>query len=176
MIRVSASVRGPLLAPVRPVVHSEFHSANDTAATNVTTASSGFVRRASGAYERGWRRRPTRYGSRTIVVDTAYNPEVHASVHETGRRAGTRAGGVRAIQNWIEIRGLVPRRGTTLGFAIAISRKLAREGWPNLGSFKGGYYPGQPPRPLERALNSEAASTRTQYQHAVARISRRLGN
>lgn len=177
MIRVSASARGPLLAPVRPVVHSEFHSANDTAASNVTTASSGFVRRASGAYERGWRRRPTRYGTRTIVADEAYNPLVHASVHETARRAGTRAGGVRAIQNWIEIRGLVPRRGsTTLGFAIAISRKHAKEGWPNLGSFKGGYYPGQPPRPLERALNSEAASTRTQYEHAVARISRRLGN
>lgn len=176
MIRVSASVRGPLLAPVRPVVHAEFHSANDTAAANVTDRASGYVRRAFGDYERGWRRDPTRYGTRTIVADTARNITVHAAVHETGRRANTRAGGVRQIQNWIELRGLVPRRGTTLGFAIAISRKLAREGWPNLGSFKGGYYPGQPPRPLERALNTEAQSTTQQYRNAVARIARRLGN
>lgn len=180
MIRVRASVRGPLLAPVRPVVHSEFAAANDTAATSTTDRASGYVRRAFGGYERGWRRRPTQYGSRVIVADAAYNVEIHAAVHETGRRAGTRAGGVTSIRNWILLRGITPKRGNSdgavLGFAIAISRKHAREGWPNLGSFKGGYYPGQPPRPLERALAAEAAPTRTQYQNAAARVARRLGN
>ena len=166
---------------MRPVVHSEFHSANDTAASTVTNRASSYVRRAFGGYERGWRRDPTRYGTRTIVADTARNLTVQAAVHETGRQAGTRAGGVRQIMRWIVLRGidLAPagkKDVNVLGMAIAISKKHAKEGWPNLGSFKGGYYPGQPPRPLERALNSEAASTRTQYEHAVVRISRRLGN
>lgn len=174
-------MRGPLFdrSGVRSTVRAEFGSANDTASKTLTTASSRNVVRAFGTYEKGWRNRPTRYGSRAIVTDVAENPQVHAAVHETTRRAGTRAGGVRQILNWIELRGIVPLRGNTpanrLGMAIGISKKHAREGWPNLGSFKSGYYPGQAPKPIERAMQTEAPAVLHTYEQAARRIARRLG-
>ena len=134
MIVMRATVRGALLRPVRPVVHGEFASANNTSARLVTTRASGYVRRAFGTYERGWRRRPTRYGSRTIVTDEAYNREVHASVHETGRRAGTRAGGVQNLMRWIVLRGADLTKGgkngeSRSGVRMSANRRAEIERW-----------------------------------------------
>lgn len=179
MLRITT--KGPIFdrSGVRSVVRAEFGSANDTARKTLVTASNRYVVRAFGAYEKGWRDRPTRYGSRAIVTDVAENPRVHASVHETGRQPNTRAGGVRQILNWIELRGIVPTRGNTaanrLGMAFGISRKHAKVGWPNLGSHKSGYYPGQAPKPIERAMQAEAPAVANTYEHAVRRIARRLG-
>lgn len=178
---IKITTKGPIFdrSGVRSIVQSEFASANRTASRTLTTAASGYVHRAFGEYEKGWRDRPTKFGTRTIVRDETVNPLVHAAVHETTRRAGTRAGGVSRIKAWIELRGIIPTRGNTdknrLGFAIAISKKHAREGWPNLGSFKGGYYPGQAPAPVDRAMETQAATVLHAYDHAVSRIARRLG-
>lgn len=175
-------VRGPLTSGsgVRRTVLAEFASANRTARQTLVTAASGYVRRASGAYERGWRNRPTRYGALVIVHDVAENPLVHASVHETGRaREKGGPGGRESIKNWIKLRGLVPRGGTSEKdydrFAAGIAWKLYLQGWPNLGSFRGGYYPGRAPAPMDRAMETQAVPIRYAYEHAAARIARRLG-
>ena len=175
---IRVTVRGPLFSGnVRSVVQAEFASANDTAASLLTTEASAWVNRAFGNYERGWRRQPTIFGQRIIVKDQVNNPLVHAAVHETGRRAGTRAGGVRNLMAWITLRGIVPH-GTLLGFAIGISRKHARDGWPNdttrANAFNANLAPGLPPRPVERAMLAEATPVVNAYQQAARRIARRL--
>ena len=177
---IRVTVRGPLFSGnVRSVVQAEFASANDNSSKLLTTAASSYVRRAFGGYEKGWKREPTRFGRRFIVRDRAFNPLVHAVVHETGRgiRKGG-PGGVQQIKAWIKIRGLVPNRGTSdaayEGFAKAIAFRHFREGWPNRGSFKGGYYPGRPPQPMQRAMETEAAPVEHAYENAARRIARRL--
>lgn len=177
---IRVTVRGPLFSGnVRSVVQAEFASANDNSSKLLTTAASSYVRRAFGGYEKGWKREPTRFGRRFIVRDRAFNPLVHAVVHETGRQPNTQAGGVRQIMRWIVLRGadIAPvgkKDVNVLGMAIAISKKHAKEGWPNRGSFKGGYYPGRPPQPMQRAMETEAAPVEHTYENAARRIARRL--
>lgn len=177
---IRVTVRGPLFSGnVRSVVQAEFASANDTAASLLTTEASAWVNRAFGNYERGWRRQPTIFGKRIIVKDQVNNPLVHAAVHETGRapRRG-RPGGVRNLMAWIVLRGIVPNHGSVLGFAIAISRKHFRDGWPNdttrANAFNANLAPGLPPRPVERAMLAEATPVVNAYQQAARRIARRL--
>ncbi len=182
-LRYRIIARGPLTRPsdVRGTVQAEFASANDTASRLLTTAASGYVHRAFGTYQQAWTRRPTQFGRtrRLIVHDEANNPRIHAAVHETGRRPNTRAGGVQQLMRWIVLRGAAlakpgERDVSVLGMAIAISRKHAKEGWPNLGSFKGGYYPGRPPKPVERAMETQSAPVVNAFEQATRRIARRL--
>lgn len=182
-LRYRIIARGPLTRPsdVRSTVQAEFAAANRTASGLLTTAASGYVHRAFGTYARAWKSKPTKFGRtrRLIVRDESVNPMVHAAVHETGRQPDTRAGGVRQLMNWIVLRGADLTRGgktvSVLGMAIGISRKHAKEGWPNLGSFKGGYYPGRPPKPVERAMETQGAPVVHAFDQAVRRIARRLG-
>ena len=179
---IRVKVRGPLFdrSGVKRTVQAEFAAANRTARKTIVSAASGYVHRAFGTYERGWRDRPTRFGVLSIVHDVAENPMVHASVHETGRRREKGGpGGRDAIKQWIILRGLVPKSGTRDKdydrFAAGIAWRHYKEGWPNRGSFKGGYYPGQPPTPMDRAMDTQAVPVRYAYEHAAARIARRLG-
>lgn len=180
-LRVRA--RGPMTSPsgVRHTVQSEFADATSTGSKLLSTAASSYVRRAFGTYEKAWIERPPQFGGGAIVRRNTLNPRAHAAVHETGRglRKGG-PGGVAAIKNWIDLRGIVPKRGNTekhrLDMARAIAWRLFLHGWPNLGSFKGGYYPGQPPKPVERAMKTQAGAVANVFTQATRRISRRLGS
>lgn len=176
-ITVTARVtsRGPIFRPaeIRRVVESEFGAANDTAERFVRTGANRRVNRAFGIYERGWHREPRQTGGGAIVRDVAFNAAPNAVMWEEGRRPG-KGIPIQTLYAWIDLRGLGDGDFNNFrGIAIHISSDFKRWGWPNPHSI--GQVPGQPPRPVGRSIETQAAAIWAAYQRAGSLIARRLG-
>jgi hypothetical protein len=174
---IRVTIRGPLRSPTgaRRTVEAELRQATTDATAFVRSRANSIVNRYLGTYETGWQ--PTRFefGGPAILRAVTANTSPHARVQEDGRRAGSGVP-IEPLIAWIRARGIVPRDGTEerhyRRFALAISAKHRREGWPSAGTPN---YPTGPRAPVATAIAREDARLRTTFRLSGARIARRLG-